>query len=421
MAKAKHGKTATPEHKSWSGMKDRCLNPSNPAYHKYGGRGITVHESWVNDFMAFYNHIGPRPSPEYSVDRIDNDGNYEPGNVRWATPKEQANNRSTNRQVEMPDGRLISTEQAAIELNMSPKTLMTRLHKGTPLDIPIRIERSGVEYKGKHMTWEQLSTLYGVDKATIMKRTHIGMDVQEAISRPLQETVRYPYEGQYLTIPEVANRENLDPGRIRYHLKNTSFNNDIGAIVKFIKRNYVNGVSLGTNFTHGKTKSAEYRAWCAMKSKCYNSKDSDYRTWGAIGAHICEEWRNDFTKFASYMGDRPSKKHCLNVPDKSKPAGPGNCCWAIYDFSSRQVNYKLLKLSDGREVDINEAVKITGLCKDSIYNRANKGIPIDQKPEINYIKYPYMDKFLNIHELAAIRGFKIKTVQERIRLGHDAI
>jgi len=80
----------------WQHLKDRCLNPNNEAYPNYGGRGIRVHPDWVSSFEAFYAYVGPRPGPDWSIDRFpNNDGNYEPGNVRWATKKEQSRNRRT--------------------------------------------------------------------------------------------------------------------------------------------------------------------------------------------------------------------------------------------------------------------------------------------------------------------------------------
>ena len=89
---APNGKKPT-EYSIWCSMIKRRENPNCKAYPNYGGRGIKVCESWRNDFLAFLNDVGHRPSYDLSLDRIDNDGDYEPGNVRWATRKEQANNK----------------------------------------------------------------------------------------------------------------------------------------------------------------------------------------------------------------------------------------------------------------------------------------------------------------------------------------
>src|SRR5882724_7257229 len=80
---------------TWCGMISRCETSSADGYHRYGGRGITVWPPWRRDFWAFVFYMGgDKPSPEHSIDRYpDYDGNYEPGNVRWATPKEQAENK----------------------------------------------------------------------------------------------------------------------------------------------------------------------------------------------------------------------------------------------------------------------------------------------------------------------------------------
>jgi hypothetical protein len=78
---------------AWCGMKQRCLYPNHNRYHLYGGRGIKVCKRWLKNFKNFLADVGRAPGPEYSIDRINNDGNYEPGNVRWATKFEQARNR----------------------------------------------------------------------------------------------------------------------------------------------------------------------------------------------------------------------------------------------------------------------------------------------------------------------------------------
>lgn len=92
-----HGMSKLPEYRKWLAMRNRCVHPRWIHHH---GKGVSVCAEWANDFPAFYAHIGPVPGPGYSIDRWpDAMGNYRPGNVRWATAKQQANNRSSNRMV----------------------------------------------------------------------------------------------------------------------------------------------------------------------------------------------------------------------------------------------------------------------------------------------------------------------------------
>jgi len=85
------------EYRSWEHMIQRCTNPKATGYERWGGRGIRVCDEWRNNFEAFLAHVGPKPSPAHSIDRINNDGHYEPSNVRWATPAEQNRNRGQAR------------------------------------------------------------------------------------------------------------------------------------------------------------------------------------------------------------------------------------------------------------------------------------------------------------------------------------
>lgn len=89
----------TPEYMAWENMRQRCMNPKFKQYADYGGRGISVHPAWLErgGFQLFFADVGPRPSPEYTLDRLDNTRGYAPGNVAWRTRTEQ--NRNTRKNV----------------------------------------------------------------------------------------------------------------------------------------------------------------------------------------------------------------------------------------------------------------------------------------------------------------------------------
>jgi hypothetical protein len=96
----KHGLRKTPEYEIWRAMKQRCLNPKHKSWKNYGGRGIKICDRWLNSVENFFEDMGKRPNSDYSIDRINNDGNYEPSNCKWATPTEQNNNRRIYKKIE---------------------------------------------------------------------------------------------------------------------------------------------------------------------------------------------------------------------------------------------------------------------------------------------------------------------------------
>ena len=111
-------------------MKSRCLNPSTPGFHNYGGRGIRICSEWVRSFSGFFRDVGAKPGPGYSIDRFPNkNGDYEPGNVRWATQTQQMRNTRYN-SVIVFHGESLSIAEAAERVGLKPNTVIYRLRRG---------------------------------------------------------------------------------------------------------------------------------------------------------------------------------------------------------------------------------------------------------------------------------------------------
>ncbi len=129
----KHGCASgdvTPEYKTWAGIKRRCYNVKTKDYQRYGGRGIKVCDRWLESFENFLEDMGQRPSDQHSIDRHpDNNGNYEPGNCRWATIEEQARNRRSTKLITLWG--FTGTQGQIVErFGISAATLRGRVNRG---------------------------------------------------------------------------------------------------------------------------------------------------------------------------------------------------------------------------------------------------------------------------------------------------
>jgi hypothetical protein len=99
--RAIHGMYDSKEYKAWKGMRQRCLNPNHTKFHRYGGRGIPICDAWKDSFLQFLADVGLAPEGVLTIDRIENEKGYEPGNVKWSTRKEQSNNREVTIRTEL--------------------------------------------------------------------------------------------------------------------------------------------------------------------------------------------------------------------------------------------------------------------------------------------------------------------------------
>lgn len=132
----RHAPARRSEYRIWGKMKERCYSPTHQAYSSYGGRGITMCDRWKHSFAAFLEDVGPRPSPRHSIDRINNDGNYEPHNCRWATMAEQNSNKSNTVFVTHNGVTYVATDLARL-YGIPPSRFLNRLSLGWKVEVAL--------------------------------------------------------------------------------------------------------------------------------------------------------------------------------------------------------------------------------------------------------------------------------------------
>ncbi len=192
-AKVKHGAAPwlgkeTPEYRTWKDMRARCSNPKNKRYHRYGGRGITICERW-NEFANFLADMGSRP-PLMTLDRKDNDGNYEPGNCRWATSKEQARTNYQLRPLTAFSETLPLSEWAA-KAGMARSTLRKRLDAGMSVTAALTksADRSRmIDALGERLSISEWAQRLGTTPTVIGYRLRKGWSAERAVSERVGKT-----------------------------------------------------------------------------------------------------------------------------------------------------------------------------------------------------------------------------------------
>ena len=204
-SKRTHGLSHIPEYDSWRRAVRRCFNQNDPLFHNYGGRGIIVCDRWRYSFENFLADMGPRPSELHSLDRYpDNNGNYEPGNCRWATSMEQNNNRRSNVHVNV-GGEKMTVTQAARTIGIEPEKFRKRLYSGFPLETALttsslithrRSRRNHwVEVNGEKMIVAELARRVGLSPYLLKDRLRRGWSVEKAISKKNWNFTPHPGRG----------------------------------------------------------------------------------------------------------------------------------------------------------------------------------------------------------------------------------
>ncbi len=197
----KHGKRHTKEYATFTQMKQRCNNPSSASWKNYGGRGISYDPRWEN-FEVFLEDVGVAPGKEYSLDRYpDNNGNYEPGNVRWATPKQQLRNTRHNVLIEF-EGEIKTTSEWEEITGIHQDTIRFRLRSGwsakdiltTPPSLNNKkrfTQEKFIKWNGEIKSISAWERELGFGVGTLSGRLRTGWDLERAFTTPVKKRQTY--------------------------------------------------------------------------------------------------------------------------------------------------------------------------------------------------------------------------------------
>jgi len=176
------------EYNSWSNMRQRCTNPKTQKYKYYGGRGITVCARWAS-FAHFLTDMGRKPTPKHSIDRINNDGNYEPSNCRWATHDQQMENtRSDRNHVITLNGQSLTITEWAATLGIERSVMYRRL-KRWPLERALteplfpKIKTRPITFEGETMRLKDWAFRIGITSSVLHRRLR-NWPLERALTKP---------------------------------------------------------------------------------------------------------------------------------------------------------------------------------------------------------------------------------------------
>lgn len=222
-----HGMSDTRLFNIWSGMRTRCYNKSDYHYKWYGARGITICDDWKNDFQAFYDWSMQNGYKEdLSIDRIDNDGNYCPGNCRWITHHEQSYNTRSNVYLTYNGETKCVSEWSNI-IGISDGTLYHRIKCGwsdekiltTPILIP-ETQQIILEIDGQKRSIQEWSKISGISTQNIKHRLSVGLDPKVAVFEPVGSHVVHRRSDEDVKILEYSARYGISTDLIRLRMKN---------------------------------------------------------------------------------------------------------------------------------------------------------------------------------------------------------
>jgi hypothetical protein len=369
-ARRRHGMRHSAEYNTWCGMRQRCHNPNALSYARYGGRGIKVCERWRDSFDAFYEDMGPKPSPGHQLERVDNAGPYAPNNCRWATQTEQANNRRNNR-VLTHQGESLTVMEWSRRTGIPGVVIRRRLDRyawpvARALSAKVRVPRSPAP------------RLRPVAAAVPTGATRVESAIPALVPPARVPDIRGRVFGR-LTVTAYAGRRRGRRARDAYHCwqclctcGNTHVTPGIrlrsggvrscGCILREYRR------SGEGRRRHGMAGTPTYNVWSRMRQRCSDPRSPDYEHYGRRGIKVCERWRS-FDAFYEDMGGRPSAAHQLERVANDGPYAPDNCRWATAAEQGINKRNNRILTHQGESLPVIEWARRTGIPSPLIRNR----------------------------------------------------
>ena len=197
-----------PEYSVWKNIRRRCNNKKRDDYERYGGRGIRVCERW-DDFELFLEDMGHRPSDKHSIDRIDNDKDYNPENCRWVTSTEQQRNKGNNYYIEY-NGETMCMSAWAEKLGFSRDLLKNRIYRGWSIEKAFTTPKKEqpnkryIDYIGEKYRLSELARKFSISSKTLTFRLKSGWSVDDAVNTPVDYANKINKEKE--VVPNVADK-----------------------------------------------------------------------------------------------------------------------------------------------------------------------------------------------------------------------
>jgi hypothetical protein len=365
-----HSRLLRSVYAAWGSMKQRCYNKNELGYQNYGGRGITVCERWRNSFQAFLDDMGIKPSMAHSIDRIDNDGNYEPGNCRWSERTEQNNNKrpSWQKRQRLTDGTFAASERKPIarsrRTTFDPSTLIgQQFHQLTVLAY------AGIRMTGGH----QFECVCTCGEVKTFRLDHLRRAKNPVISCGCYRKAHSPA------------------------------------------------------FKHGESKKPEYRTWSHMLERCSNPNCRDYKDYGERGVIVCERWKGKqgFAAFLADVGRKPSAKHSIDRIDVNGNYEPANCRWATPTEQGRNKRDNRRITFKGKTKILTEWAETFGITAPQLSCRLARGWDMDKasslvfqkKLLLDYSVFEYNGEQRLLIDLVKQSGLGQKLVRKRLWQG----